>query len=130
MKGVKNILSVFAAIMTGMTGMAMAQDTPGTTDNISLDHAMRSYQSTSGTPTDRISWTFEMEPQLTVGNLRMTGLAVDCMTPHYASIMLNPPAAMRGIREVPPNLKPVVIPHPINDPAAHEPDFAVLRISF
>jgi len=65
------------------------------------------------------------------GNTRITGLIVDCMTPQYASIMLNPPATLRAMRtQVPPSLMPVAIPHPMNDPAAHEPDFALFRLSF
>jgi hypothetical protein len=129
MKGVKNILLVFAAIMTGMTGTAMAQ---GMTDKtVSLNRATRTYQADSTTPTDRITWAFDMEPQLTLGDMQMTGLGVDIATPHYASIMFNPPAAMRTSQvPVPPNLQPVAIPHPINDPAAHEPDFALFRIRF
>ncbi len=129
MKGVKNILSVFAAIMTGMTGIAMAQNM--TDKTVSLNRATRTYQSDATTPTDRITWAFDMEPQLTLGDMQMTGLGVDVMTPHYASIMMNPPASMRAAQvTVPPNLQPVAIPHPMNDPAAHEPDFALLRISF
>ena len=129
MKGVKNILLVFAAIMTGVTGIAMAQNM--TDKTVSLNRATRSYYSSTATPTDRIPWAFDMEPQLTLGEMQMTGLAVDAMTPQYASIMLNPPASMRAAQvTVPQNLQPGAIPHPINHPAAHEPDFALLRIRF
>ena len=123
MRGVWN-KSVLAAAMIGMTFVATAQDRPD-----SLDRAIRTY---SVNPSGRIFWDANLEPQLALeGNTHVTGLIVDCMTPQYLTIMLNPPATLRDMRtQVPPSLMPVAIPHPMNDPAAHEPDFALLRISF
>ena len=124
MRGVWNKSVLFAVIVTCMTGVAMAQDKA-----VSLQYATRTF---SMSPSDRIIWDATLEPQLPLGgDMYASGLIVDCMTPHFTSIMLNPPPSLRALRvQVSPSRLPVAVPHPINDPAAHEPDFALLRISF
>ena len=124
MKGVWTKTMMAGAIILGMSGAAMAQD-----NSASMDRAIRTYLSN---PSDRIIWNADMEPRMPVdGGMQITGLIVDCMTPQYASIMLNPPATLRAMHSsVPPSLRPVTAPHPMNDPAAHEPDFALFRLSF
>lgn len=115
---------MLAAIVVGMTGVAMAQD-----KTVSLQHAVRVY---SVHPSDRILWDVNLEPELPLGGkIYLSGFIADCMAPKFTSIMLNPPPTLRAIRtQVPPYLKPVAVPHPMNDPAAHEPDFALFRVSF
>jgi len=127
MKGIMNKMVLFAAMVAGTGSLAMAQD-----ESISLEHAVQAYSLNS---TSHIKWDLNMEPEFRTGNdTRITGLLVDCVTPHYTSIMLNPPPSMTSTlkaEEVPPNLMPVAIPHSMSDPAvAHEPDFVLLRFSF
>jgi hypothetical protein len=127
MKGTLNKMVLFAALIAGTGGLALAQDT--TQDkSTSLDHAVQGYAFGS---TRHIKWDLNLEPEFRMGNdTRITGLLVDAITPHYTSIMLNPPELVTKQEEVPPSLMPVAVPHSMHDPTAHEPDFVLLRLSF
>jgi hypothetical protein len=116
MKAIWNKWVLFAAIMTGVSG-AMAQD-----NSASYTRELKT------SPANRISWDQYMEPQIMLGDTRVTGLIVDCMTPQYVSIMLDKTIVVPP--ETPPAMLPVKVPHTIHDPAAHEPDFALIRFGF
>ncbi len=82
-----------------------------------------------------IHWAFkntQTEPRLAWGSRKQaTGLLVDCLTPRQTWNMLDPkePAQTRQIL-VRPLLVPFKTPGAVNDWAVHEPDFAVIRLSF
>jgi len=123
MKAIMNKMVLFAAAVAVSGGVAMAQDA-----SVSLNHAVQAYALNS---TSHIKWDMNMEPEFRLGNdTRITGLLVDCITPHYTSIMLNPPVSTVRTEEIPPSLAPVTIPSSVSNPAAHEPDFVLLRLSF
>ena len=120
MKGVWNIMVLLVASFM-LTGVAVAQDkyTP-------FERGISADSDSS------LAAELNMEPQLVLGtDTRISGLMVDCLTTGYLSVMFNPALPLRNVPgELPPYLLPVKAPHPINDPAAHEPDFALFRLSF
>lgn len=121
MKGVRDNLALLVASLV-MSGVVQAQD--------------KSVLSHQGLVTNSIAGiTLEMktEPKLVLGsNTRMSGLLVDLIRPQQSWAMLNPSVAARDLpRPIPRYVPPVEAPHPINDDlAVHEPDFALLRLSF
>jgi hypothetical protein len=72
------------------------------------------------------------EPEFVLGpNTQLTGLFVACAMPQQTWNMLDPSVPSRHPQApVPPSLLPVMPLHPISNPAVHEADFAVLRLSF
>jgi len=121
MKAVRNSFVLFAASVV-MSGAAQAQV------ESALFH--------EGMPTNSIaSITLEMktEPQLVLGSsMQFTGLFVDCVTPQQTWAMLNPSVPARNPQKpLPPSVLPVKAPSDVNSNlAVHEPDFALLRLSF
>jgi hypothetical protein len=64
-------------------------------------------------------------------NLQFDGLLVDCFMPQETWNMLDPSVPVLHPQEpVPPSLLPVTAPRSLSNPAVHEADFAVLRLSF
>ncbi|MDD5138866.1 MAG: hypothetical protein PHY43_01240 [Verrucomicrobiales bacterium] len=121
MRGVRNSLVLFAA------GVVIAGAAPVQDESASF------YQEMLTNSTARITLEMNAEPQLELGsNLQLTGLFVDCVMPQETWDMLDPsvPSARNPQELVPPSLLPVMPLRPINDPAVHEPDFALLRLSF
>lgn len=120
MKEIRNSIALcIASVM--MTGAAMAQD-----ESASFDQGMQ--------PFSGISITLDLNtgPQLVLGsNTQITGLIVDCIVPQQTWAFLTAPASARNSpSQLPPSLLPVKAPLPINDPAEHEPDFVLFRLSF
>jgi hypothetical protein len=89
---------------------------------------------TNSTPVS-ISWALkytQTAPQLTLGSRKqVTGLMMDCLAPWQTWNMLDPPAPVQAPQiPMPPLLAPVTSPGAVNDLAVHEPDFALIRLSF
>jgi hypothetical protein len=119
-KGIRNNLVLcIASVM--MSGAAIAQD-----ESASFDQGMQ--------PFSTISITLDLNsgPQLVLGsNMQITGLIVDCIAPQQTWAFLTASASARNsASQLPPSLLPVKAPLPINDPAAHEPDFVLFRLNF
>lgn len=116
MKAVRNSLTLLAASGV-MAGAVQAQD------KSALFH--------QGTGTDfAASITLEMktEPTLVLGSSTpVSGLFVDLIRPQQTWAMLNPSVLPNP---VPRQLRPATSPRPINDPAVHKLDFALIRLSF
>jgi len=84
--------------------------------------------------TAKITLDLKREPQLVLGNsTQITGLIVDCLTPQKTWAMLNPtvpPSDLQRdwLRSGPAEVRAARIFD--NNLAVHEPDMALLRLSF
>jgi len=83
-------------------------------------------------PSANITLDLKTEPQLALDSkTQLTGLVVDCLTPQQTWKMLNPSAPARDLpKPIPQFQQPVAGPAQNHDLAVHEPDFALLRLSF
>jgi len=121
MKTVCNSLVLFAASVV-IAGAAPVPDAP----SASVYHERLT---NSIAP---MTLSIKAEPEFVLGpNTRLTGLFVDCAMPQQTWDMLNPSVPSRNPQQaVPPSLLPVMPLRSISNPAVHEADFAVLRLSF
>lgn len=122
MKGVRNSVVLLAASVV-MTGAAPTPD-----KSAAFDQAMQAFPSAS------ITLDLKREPQLVLGtSTRITGLIVDCASPQRTWSMLNPSVPARNPQaSLPPQkVLPVQAPRAFSSNlAVHEPDFAVIQLSF
>ena len=120
MKGVHNFFVLFA------TSVAIAGAAPVQDESASFTQEMLTYSNT------RIPLEMNAEPVMTLGsNLQLDGLFVDCMMPQETWNMLDPSVPVLNPQPLlPPSLLPVTAPRPLSNPAVHEANFAVLRLSF
>jgi hypothetical protein len=93
------------------------------------DQGLQSY------PNASIALDLKPAPQLVLGNeTRITGVIVDFAKPEQTWSMWNPALALpaRNLQKLSaPAVPPVLAPHDFNDAlAVHEPNFALLRLSF
>ena len=125
MNGVYNSIVLLTASVL-LAGAAPGPDQP--------DKSASFDQGKPLTFTAKITLDLKREPQLVLGNsTRITGLIVDCLAPQQTWAMLNPtvpapdlqrswlrtgPSAVKAARSSNDNL------------AVHEPDLALLRLSF
>ena len=121
MKGVRDSLVLFAASVI-IAGAAPVQD----------EESASVYQEMLTNAATVITLDIKAEPEFVLGsNARLTGLFVDCLKPQQAWDMLDPSVPSRNPQApIPPSRLPVLPPHPMSYPAVHEPDFALLRLSF
>jgi hypothetical protein len=71
-------------------------------------------------------------PKFTLGpNTQLTGLFVDLAMPQQTWTMLDRSVPSQNSQEpVPPSRLPVMPPQPLSNPAVHEANFALVRLSF
>lgn len=121
MKGVRNSL-LLCAVSVVIAGAAPVQD----------EQSASVYHERLTNSTAPITLSIKAEPEFTLGpNLQLTGLLVDGARPQQTGDMLNPSVPSGNLQKsVPPSLLPVMPLRPISNPAVHEADFAVLRLSF
>ncbi|HXI68976.1 MAG TPA: hypothetical protein VNN22_01325 [Verrucomicrobiae bacterium] len=120
MKGNSNHLVLFAA------SFMIAEVAPAQDASMSLHQEMLTNSAAS------IPLQMETGPKFDLGpNLQLTGLFVDCAMPQQTWNMLDPSLpSLNPAEPVPPSRLPVMPLPPISNPAVHEADFAVLRLSF
>jgi hypothetical protein len=122
MKGLRNSLALFAASV-GLAVVAPAQETPVS----ALVEGMQTNYSHA-----HLSMIAKAEPVVALNSkVKVSGLFVDCViAPRqtWQALTLPTPSLQPA---VPPQLRPISPPPaPNHDLAVHDPDFAVLRISF
>jgi hypothetical protein len=96
------------------------------------DQTASFYQQMLTYSTPRTPLEINAEPELTFGpSLQFDGLLVDCIMPQETWNMLDPSVPVLNAQTpVPPSLLPVLPARPLSNPAVHEANFAVLRLSF